>query len=349
MQVEDLPDEEKIAEALFCYSGDIYDSSDVKRFLEINDYTKPNNVRFICWLIANHVVPSERVKWMPGIMKEIKYYHRCAQRYLGTQYITPTVDLRPKARLAIEKGFNDIEPWFQQFCRAYYIDELTILDSKVRLQRISSILSYDSNGFQFEEGYEYFISICYFICLSFQVKSGLPPFFSEAISFSLARNFLSVIAFNRNLYKLNANQDHIDDIYRLSNQYCSQAVKSIKKAGKDVFEISYGWENLLWVDQHSPYNLLMVWDHLCIRIDNLRTYLLYLDIAHLKAMEESNIDFSNEQEIYDMLWDATAILEYADSIEYNANQPSMTSGILANLCPCFPFLFFFRSKKKKTQ
>ena len=345
MQIEAIPAEEAIAEALFCYSGDIYDGPDVKRFLEINDYSKPNNVRFICWLIANRVVPPERIKWMPAIMNEIHYYHRCAQRYLGTQYITPLIDLRPQTRIAIETGFTNIRQWYQQFCRAYYIDDSYILDSDLRLKRISAILSFDSTGFQFQEGFEYFISICYFICLSFQIKSGLPPFFSEAITFGLAKKFLSVVAFNRRLYELNANDDHLKDLLRLSKHYCSDAVKSLKKAGKTILDLAMGWENLLWVDQHSPYNLLMVWDHILIRLDDLRVFLLYLDIAHLKAMEESRIDFSNEQEIYDMLWDATAILDYADSIEFNSQQTSPNS-FLNSICPCIPFLNLFKGSKK---
>ena len=335
--IEAFPGEEEIANAVFAYSGDVYSMSDVLRFLNINDINKPNTVRLICWLVGLKLMPSDRMRWIPEMLRLSTYYKRSCERYIPGTYRTPLEALRVANVGVMRDSIHERLPWFSKVASVFKVKPEDIADVELRVQRIFTILIYDSSGFEFQPGYEYFAFYTFLVAYMFSVKGGLPVVFAEALAAHMTRSWISIIAFTRHLDDLKASQDHVDELYRLAEKFCPKVLKGMASADIDFLDFTSRWESCLFASLHAPWNLLLIWDQILFHLGEYREYLRFLIICHYRAMDAASVDFMSQESIDEMKWNAMEIIDDAEALpEQDRYNPYKL--ILQVTCPCFPFL-----------
>ena len=336
-KVEAFPGEEEIANTVFAYSGDVYSMSDVLRFLNINDINKPNTVRLICWLVGLKLMPSDRTRWIPEMLKLSNYYKRSCERYIQDNYMTPLEDLRVPNVGLIRDSIRERLPWFSKVATAFKAKPEDVADVELRVQRIFTILIYDSQGFEFHKGYEYFAFYTFLVAYLFSAKGGLPVCFAEALAAHMTRSWISIVAFTRHLDDLKASQDHEEELVRLAKKFCPDVLRGMAGADIDFFEFTREWEGCLFASLHAPWNLLLIWDEIIFHLSDYREFVRWLIISHYEAMQTANVDFASEESVYEMKWNAMEIIDEAEELP-SKDRHNPYKLIMQLACPCFPFL-----------
>lgn len=334
--IEEYPTEERIATAIAAYSGDIYEESDAIRFLNITEYDKPNTVRLICWLVQMRLVQADRMKWIPNIYQLVTYYKRCVERYIGDCYERPLDAITGPTAGLIHDSVHDALPWFTRFAQAIGVDKIFIEDAELRVQRMFTVLKFDLNGFKYELGYQNFAFICYLIATSYCKKGGLPLTFAEAIASHMTRSLISIVAFTEKLDNLKVNDDHYRELEILMKRFAPDALKKLTHGGINLVDFVQRWEKNLYSNEHSPYNLLIIWDDILCNINQYRKYIRFLHVAHFRQMLQSDINFDSDESIINMKWDGVELLEDAEYISRESLK-SPYDMIYRILCPCIDF------------
>lgn len=346
MTSEQFPSEEEIAATLFNFSGDIYNLSDVLRFLNIIDISKPNNCRFLCWLVGLKLLPGERIKWIPSILQLGKYYSRSLDRYLEDFMFTPLDVIGGTVGRTIADCIKQRMNWFIRFAQNIGIDPILLEDAELRIQRIFAALCEDSKDFEFRPGYECFAMVSYLITLSFAKRGNLPLIFTEAIASHLCRSFTSILAFTNRLESLKVTNDYGEEQYATISRFCPEIFQRLSNTNLTYKSFIDKWSMNFFADEHCPLNLLLIWDHIIFHTNEYRQFMKYLYTAHLRQMIRAKIDFTSEESIYNMQWDAMAILEDTEEIKEQGKK-SQYSQIYDILCPCiniFGQMFGFKSQ-----
>ena len=336
MSVEKFPTEEEIANIVFAFSSDIYQLSDAIRFLNIIDYAKPNTVRFIVWLIGLKLIPPERVNWIIEIYKLSEYYKKCLSRYCNDCYLDPLNAVTQSG--LIRDTIKENLPWFNSFARAYKLSDYHIQDAELRVQRIFAVCIHDASGFTYNEAYCRVGFLSYLLALIFAAKGGLPLVFAEAMGHHIARAIISVLAFNRHLDEIGGSENHQKELLRLTKKFAPEVLGKLTEGRINLFEFTMRWERNLFADEHSPLNIYLIWDHIFFHITEFRYFLRFLIVAHLRAMLKANIDFNSDESIYEMKWDAMAII---DDVEFlmEKDKENPMKYVYQMFCPCIPSLW----------
>jgi hypothetical protein len=233
-----FPTEEQIAIAVSAYAADVFCLSDVIRFLNINDYRKPNPVRVICWLVGLKLIPGDRVKWIPEITRLVTYYSRCVERYCDECRFTPLDSVPGPVGGLIRDTIRDSLPWFLRFGAALGLPPEALSDGELRVQRLFVVLSHDAHKFEYTSGYQYFGCVCYLLSLVLAVKGGLDHSFAEAIASHMARGFISIVAMTKHLDELHVTSDHVMELQKVVDYFCPAAQEQLRRANLDLFEFT---------------------------------------------------------------------------------------------------------------
>jgi hypothetical protein len=291
-------------------------------------------------LVRLRLIPPDRIKWIPDILRLSNYYKRCLERYLDDCLLTPLDSLDKRVAIEIEESVHEALPWFGRFAQAFNIPDVHIADVELRIQRIFAVLCHDAKGFKYSRGYQYFGYVGYLVALCFGVKGGLPLVFCEALASHIARAFISIVAFTRHLDDLKVTEDHMDELVRLLKKFGpSGFVRHLEQVNFDLLEFTCGWEKVLFARNHAPWNLLLVWDHILFHADEYRKYMRYLMVAHFRQMVQAGVNFESKESINGMQWRVMAIIDDTEDLMHR-DSIDRFGPLKQILCPCLPFLRF---------
>lgn len=342
--MERFPEEPEIAGAIACYSGDIYDMSDVMTFLSINDILKPFTTRMIAWLVALKLLRPNRTSWIPDLRQLSKYYERCVERFFSDCLLDPLSVLRPDLAREIESSVDDGRAFFMQFATCSGIDEAYYRDdAPLRVKRIFATICKDSPKYVYRRSFQQIGYICYLVALSYTESGGLPLCFAEAVAMHLTKSITGIVAYYEDVDNANLTDDHTAELKRITNRFAGKFGKQLSRAGISAVEFARAWERCLFVEQHAPLNLLIVWDNLFFHSHEFRKYMRYLIVAHFRQMGEAGVDIADENSVREMRWDATRILEDTDMLIHD-DKVSETEIFYQIFCPCYPFMKFMQGR-----
>ncbi|KAH0789729.1 hypothetical protein GPJ56_006231 [Histomonas meleagridis] len=340
--VEKFPTEEEIAAALACYSGDLYNMADVMDFLNITDIFKPNTTRLIAWLVSLHLIRPDRVHWITEIKQLTHYYQRCLERFFDEETLKkPLFTTKPEQGEPIEQTITEVYPWFEKFALCCGIDERFISEAPFRVKRILATLCHDVPKFKYSPIYKYIGYISYLIPLSYVQKGSLPISFAEGVGYHLTRSIISLVSFHKNLDDRGISEDHKTELIRIFKRFDHKTYDLMVNAKINILEFSLVWERTLFVELHAPLNVLLIWDNLFFHSHDYRNYVRYLLVAHFRQMGRAKIDFTSDESIDNMMWDATEIVEDTDKLIHD-DKVSEKEIYMQMFCPCYQFMQFFK-------
>lgn len=330
---EDLPSEEVIASNLVSFSGDLYNASDIKRFLEIPTFDKPNSIRFIAWCAALRIIDGDRIKWMPDIIRALNYYDRCVKRYFKTEYNNPLRNLMngPDIRVSVEKNME----WFKKMAIFEAVNEKDIQDAETRIQRILSVLSLDNSKYKFTPSDERIVMVLYICALGFARRGTLTTYFAEAFTYHMSNVIISALNFQREIMRINADEDYRSDFMKYMKRFASQALDNCKSAGVDPIHI---YDQMVWTmftECHENCDsLLLIFDLIILNLKEYRHYTNYLVASHFKYYLETGGRLESHNIVPDAPFDGVNIIISVDIMkEYK--EINYVEYFMNAMCPCF--------------
>jgi hypothetical protein len=168
----------------------------------------------------------------------------------------------------------------------------------------------------------------------FGVKGGLPLIFAEALGSYIARGFISIIAFTKHLDDLKVNQDHYDELSRIMKRFEPKVLNELQST---TFSLVNNWERTLFAEEHAPWNLLLIWDHVLFHRHEYRHYMRFLSLAHFRQMRETGTDMESLESIKNQRWNAMSIIDSAEDL-MQQDKKSPYKLFMQIACPCLPFM-----------
>ena len=328
---ENMPDEETIASNLFSFSGDLYQQSDIVRFLEIAQYGKVTSMRFVAWLAALRVIEPDRIKWMPDIIRAATYYDRCVKRYFKTSYYEPltTVNDGPKIRAAIEKNME----WFKSLAKYEEFNDQILEDAELRIGRMMATCYIDNPNASYDFDDERIFMITYIVSLGFARRGTLTNYFAEAFAYQMGTVLLSALSTQRKIMKLGVDDDYNADYLHLIKRFTNHMDKVMLKAEVDPSAIGRYYVYTMFTDAFEPAQLFCVFDRIVLDLASYRHVANYILVAMLRQIEKNGGRFETERIIPDVPYDAIQIVDELEALP-NIKEVNYFKMILENSCPC---------------
>lgn len=343
--VETFITEQQLADALYLCSGDIFNMVDILRFLCANKIQKDNAMRFICYLITLKVMPLDRPKWIPTILKYGQYYQDAMKRSFEDCYTNPTEAVTGQTAKDIDELIHKKFEWCLGFGYQLKIDRYYLQDAELRVKRLFCTYWLEFPKPELLQEYATFAYASYMMGLLFSIQSGVPPFFAEAIGYQMFLALVKMNKYNRQMLDLKYSKEHIEKFNDLFHYFCPKLQKELKNIKFDVHELIFHWDFTLYTEEHVPLNLLLIWDNIFFHIDEYQFFMRFLHIAHLRQMEKANVDFSSKKSIESVQWNAQEILNDCEFLmEKDIARVKFNYWAF---CPCYSLCPCISYKKKK--
>ncbi|KAK8889467.1 hypothetical protein M9Y10_034214 [Tritrichomonas musculus] len=312
--VEKFITEQQLADALYMCSGDIFNMVDILRFLCTPQLNKDNAMRFICYLITLKVMPLDRPKWIPSILKYGQYYQDTMKRSFEDCYTNPTEAVTGQTAKDIDEAIHKRFDWCLFFGYQLKVDRYYLQDAELRVKRLFCTYMLEFSKPEILPEYVTFAYASYMMGLLFAIQSGLPSFFAEAIGYQMFLALVKMNKYNHQMLELGYSKEHAEKFIDLFHYFCPKLQKEMKVIGFDVLDYVFHWDFTLYTEEHVPLNLLLVWDNIFFHIDEYQFYIRFLHIAHLRQMEKDKVDFTSKESIESIKWNAVEILKDCEDL-----------------------------------
>ena len=340
---ETMPDEETVARNMFSFSGDLYQESDVVRFLEIAQYDKVSSMRFVAWLVALKIIEPDRIKWMPDLMRASSYYDRAVKRFFKTTYYEPLANMAdgPKIRTAIESSME----WFRKLAKYEDHDDDMIADAELRISRMMATCYMDNPNITYDFNDERLFMIAYVVALGFARRGTLTNYYAEAFAYHIGLGLLAPLATQRKIMKLGVDDDFTMDYFKLLKRFANNMLKTMKKAEVDPAAIARYYIYTMFTDAFEPAQLLCIFDTIVLKLREYRNEANYIIIAMLLQIEADGGKFEIERVIPEKPYDAIDIIDQVEAMQ-NTKEVNFMKMALESACPCYAgFNLLFGNRK----
>lgn len=333
--VEKFPDEELVARNVVSFSGDIFQASDVNRFLEIAMLDKVNSIRFFCWLSALKIIPYKRINWIPRIMECSERYEKKLQRYCNDCYFNPLDELKQgsKIRYAIDESYN----WFVDNCLYQGLKEEHLEDAKLRLGRLFNVYTSDFQTYNFDKGDERLLMISYMISLTFARRGTLNNIFAESMAFYIFSGIYNSISGYKKLEELRLLGDFDDNLLSKLSKHAPKTAVILDAANVDPLVIHRNWIKTFFVFVHDHDDLLLIWDQLILHHSEIAKFSTYISVAHFMQIPNLGADFKDDEIIVRLPYSVIEICDTAEDIE-NAKEINFFRSWINAVFPCLTIL-----------
>ena len=342
---EQMPDEETVARNMFSFSGDLYQESDIVRFLEIAQYDKVSSMRFVAWLAALKIIQPDRIKWMPDLMRASSYYDRAVRRFFKNSYYEPLSSMvdGPKIRTGIEQSME----WFTKLAKYEGHDDDTLKDAELRISRMMATCYMDNPNITYDFNDERLFMIGYVVALGFARRGTLTNYYAEAMAYHIGLGMLAPLSTQRKIMKLGVDDDFTMDYFKLLKRFANNMLKAMKKAEVDPAAISRYYVYTMFTDAFEPAQLLCIFDTIVLKLKDYRNLSNYMIVAMLLQIEANGGKFETERIIPEKPYDAIDIIDQIEAMQ-NTKEINFVKMAFESACPCYAgFNLLFGSRRPK--
>lgn len=336
--MEDLR-EEDVRAALISQSGSIYDSADVIQFLRQKDLYKHVGARFLCWMIRFSLIPPSRNQWALKFIQLNKAYLGVKKHRFQESQERPLLKLPESIAVVLEADTKRGIEWFTSFAQQVGIDEYSIRDAELRVQRILIAISLEYEDLSYSQGDDRFIWVSYLASLYFATRGGLNRDFAEAMAFHLGHCFVSTVTVSRQLKQMDALEKRFKKLDDLVDVEVPEVAALLNENGHKAMHYAMRWQCTLFSDDHSSFELMYIWDSVLLNLDRYEKYVRCLCVAHIKQVPVAEMSDEMAMNIQrNKSWNSVKIVEDAEDLMADAEDDEEDVGIKAALWKCFMFL-----------
>ena len=312
--VEHFPSEYDVANGILESGSDLYGMGDVLSFLNSNYTLKDNGTRLICYFISLNMMKLERTSWIPSFLQWGDEYEKLMKKYFEQTYDNPAKAVGRDISKDLEEGVTRYFPWCYGIADFFQVDRSFVEDARVRIKRMLAAYAIEKLVGEIHKQDIMFAIYCYMIAFYFGHKTGLQHFFAEAIGFKLFIHIESIVTYNQKLMDIKYLEKHFKEVDDVMKNFAPQARNKIAQSQLDFNQVILHWENTLFTNEHIPANLLLLWDHIFFHVGEFHFFMKFVVVAHVRFMEENNVDYSDPKSIENVPWNVVKILQDCDKI-----------------------------------
>jgi hypothetical protein len=234
----------------------VRDPAHVIKYLATVDSTKAPAGRAVAWLLQFKILPPDPQSWPSVLVVLVTSYH----------------DLCPPLR------HDDPPLWSIGFFADLGVDQSFFSDAPARFSRIADRIVRDL-GVPWSPDFNHFLSVCAAVSAAFCELLSLSRDVAEAVCHALVRVLVGRIAWTDGI--LGCSSVIFEAIANKLEKCLRPTYVLLKQQQLDPKVYALRWILVLFAGQHSPKDLLIVWDFIFLHIDRLSDAAATLVVAHL--------------------------------------------------------------------
>ena len=156
-----------------------------------------------------------------------------------------------------------------------------------RIERILYIFSQTNPSLAYMQGFNELVIPLYYVLIQAKTMFLDDYIMIEALTYKMLQNLLT----NTDIQEFYATKDQTQTIMsklqiyeRILQIYLPNIYESLKKLNLSPLLYAYRWFNILFSQEHDLPVLLILWDSLFAKIDNIVEYSFYIGVAHVKVV-----------------------------------------------------------------
>ena len=280
---------------------------EAKAFLTGTSGSKSPTDRLLAWLLTLGIVPESRDQWFTSLHQKCTDYCDQTNAAFGDHPDTPLQGLAGNDTRNITNDMRRIVHWLHQISKDAGLTS-EIENAQYRLERIYSLISREDNGIQYVQGLDRYGCVCLLVCSMHALAKSLPGDFAESIAFALTRAMLLQIPFLRILKSQPAIIEHFSRVDKVVKDWAPQQYRAMMAGDGGTRFFGCRWEMMLFADEHSGGELLLLWDQVFGRMDVIGRFVSCLTVSHLMQIEIPSVcDSVNDVICHWREWDLDVI------------------------------------------
>lgn len=264
-------------------NGLFYTMEDTKVFLSSTEFNKNNSTRFICWLISFNILSPNYEQWPEQLFNLYTKYSKMVKLFIK-DINNPLSDVPSKSAVIIESDVTRGIHWFQTLAADLQLSDYYTSDAELRTIRMFAVMSHESISYSYTQGHDRYMFVNLLLGLDFVAHSGLTCDFAEAISFYLAREFISMTAISKYLDNVTETEDHFLYMDKEFAKVAPEIMHQLSIVGQSSIHFALRWELLLFADEYDIKRLLFLWDQILYEKKIYKKFLFALCVAHIQQI-----------------------------------------------------------------
>ena len=188
----------------------------------------------------------------------------------------------------------------------------------IQATRILVIIGSEHPEMSYTQGHDRYVWVSLIVSIVFATQGGLPPIFSEAISYYLTYSFISINPISADIENFSKVESHFQVLDALVETEAPQTSALLKSVGHSSMHYALKWELTLFADEHNIHELMYIWDHILLHIDDIDDYVRCLCIGHIRQVPCTAMADEMAQAMQrNRIWDVPKLINNAEDILAN--------------------------------
>jgi hypothetical protein len=302
--------ERAVRSAPFCFR----DLAGARAFLQRRDNGQKDGAsRYLAWLMVLGGLPEDPELWAQGLYYSVRGYRAKFGYYLndGTKDLPDCLD--PKLICHIREDISRAIFLFEGFAHALGIPAGSWTHAETSVARVTIIMLSEAPQFDYIQGYDRFAIVSYALGLATALRFGLGQIEGEAFAIRLFRRLVPLSGAHAYLVSQGATRDYFCDVDAYLRVFQPLIMQTLAQAAASSVSFALNWSGLLFLDQKTPLDVLLIWDQFVLRNTATNAYFKAMTAAHLNQVPRMDTAFEQLGAIQRMAsWDVPRLLDDAE-------------------------------------
>ncbi|EAY13645.1 hypothetical protein TVAG_387860 [Trichomonas vaginalis G3] len=301
-------DDQRLNEAVYGANNSIKSRLDAEKFLLQDDTFWKFTDRFISWMVCLNILPSDSFKWGNHLLQLISKYESYVNSELFENPDAPLLALPGKAEAQIHTDLTRTVKFFSDLANSSQLPSDKQNYTLFRASRILTIMTLTEPSFQYIQGCERYVYICYLISLLFTTQNQLPDIFAEATAYYLAVKMIEMSGIAKLLSSSKFLEEHFKLLDAKFAQINSELMEHLTFANQSSINFALRWQILFFAEEHDYSGIVSIWDRIISHRQSVNQYIEALCLAHFNQLP----DLQLKQVQHYRNWNVKQILEDAE-------------------------------------
>lgn len=291
--------------------------------------------RLISWLISFKIIPLSSDTWTQNIKEMYDNYYIQTDSAFSTNPEDPISHINQTSYL--RKDLARTVTWFNTISADVGVTTDDLPNALFRLSRIYSLIIVSSSDISYMQGLDRYGSVMLVCTANFCKKKNISMDFAEAMAFYLTRAVLVSIPFLKTFASQINIKEHFTRVDSVLQQCSPQQYNTMIENDSSTVFFGCRWEMMLFADEHSGIELLILWDQIFARLEKIDSYVPSLTVAHVMQIDIPPDCVSvNEIVLHYRDWNMKRLFDDAQNILMH--ERTNKEKFFKSFCPCCPHL-----------
>lgn len=299
------PDVNQLNKIIFGPKNSIRSRNDAEKFLLTDKNSGQYTNRFISWMVALNILQSDIQKWAKYICQLCSKYESFMNSEMGSD---PLLSLTNDQETQIQNDLRRAVRFFNDLAKSAKLPYSKQNGAIFCAARILTMINLTEPKYQYIQGCERYVFICYLVCLLFTVEHNLPNIIAESCAYYLATKMIELSGISHYLSDPSKLEKHFNELDQKLLAANPALMQKFMRTMQTSIHFALRWEILLFAEEHDYPGIISIWDRVIVHKENLHKYVEALCLAHFAQAPDCKL---NQLQHYKG-WDMDRLLSDAD-------------------------------------